>query len=144
MNQTQQSSPVLKILGIGCVILVVLGIAGGIGIYFLFQKGMQEGQRQIFIQYDEQIQTMAEDDASLAPLAGRVSQVREIAEEGGLSLTTFGVLVVVTQGSMMDNQISPEELQDLTSLLDDVLAEPRGEVADIGKYQQMMNRYQQN
>jgi predicted negative regulator of RcsB-dependent stress response len=114
----------IKACGIGCLVLVVLGIAGAIGVYLLAQKAMEAGAEAVAMQLEESYGTAKENGKVPEEHVALFDEIVEIATRDGASLwvAMTGTSAVLT--ALEDGEVDEEEVEMATAIRDFIKANP--------------------
>lgn len=137
MNEEKQSgggSPWLKILGIGCFVILLL-IGGCFGmITYTTMQGLKEAKKAMVREMEQKVLTAVED----ADQKAKLKQIKGFADNNDMSLAGMGVFAGVTGDKLKDNKITPEEGQKLIDAYDMLIAKKTnvsfGEVEEYQKF----------
>ncbi len=140
MNEAKKGSPVLKILGIGCLVLIILGVLAGGCIWWVMKKGIEETQKQEVPKWTQTITDISKTNVDALPLVQKYTELKNLAQDGKIGFMAFGVILTVHGGCTNDRALTAEEIEDLTRVLDDILADPVGDL-EISKYAKEMEKY---
>jgi len=133
----------IKACGIGCAVLVVIGIAGAVGVYLLAQKAMDAGAEAIAMQLEESYAAAKENGKVPEEHVALFDEIVEIATQDGASLwvTMTGTSAVLT--SLEDGQVDEEETALATAIRDFIKANPSAGLAEFNAFAEQHPELQQ-
>ena len=136
IGETPKKKPVWpKVLGIGCVVVLVLLALGG----FLMYLGYEKIKKMSVTAYSVEITKILEDETKAGLLTEKFELVKKITEDEKLTFSSFSILSVYFANISQDRKVTNEEVKKLNDLLDDIVAQD-GDL-DFEKYQEELNNF---
>ena len=133
----------IKACGIGCVVLLVLGIAGVFGVVLLVKKGMGKGAEMVAAELRESYPKAKENGKVPEEHIPLFDEIVEIAtrEDASLWVTMTGASAVLT--SVEDGEVDEEEIELATAIRDFIKANPSAGLREFSAFAEKHPELQQ-
>ena len=104
-----KGAPWGKIIGIGCLVLLLLGIAAGAGCYFFMKWGVKEVQKQEVPKLVNQVRASLRGSDMEADAEAEFEKILGLAREGKIGMMPFGGFQAKVQKAQEDGEIDSAE-----------------------------------
>lgn len=120
--------------GIGCLVLIVLGILAGIGGYYAISQGMGEAAKALADQIDTRYQEAKE--AGAIPEEHQALTDKLVQHAKSEDATMWGVILVASPmlEALEDNELTEEEVEDLQTVSDFLDEHPSVGLGDFTQF----------
>ena len=117
-KESSGGSGCLKWVMIGCGVALLLGILGGVGVFFVVRMGVREAKSEVARQFEvaisdaESVGSLSDADLTL------LRNLLDIAQNEDASIVAVTVCASVSMDVLGDDEISDEERDDLNEVFD--------------------------